>query len=147
MEAELTSLDSQLERAKLAQAARSSRLEADDSLKGVPLGKSCPPEVKRNLFQDEKRNPNLDPDLRAPSTVTGKGEEWTPQLDLSHDEAKVSHGLQRLTASASRVAACFTDAVDSRIHLCSEAHVRARCSFCPSLWVGFCLNHRQTRNE
>ncbi|CAM9399175.1 unnamed protein product, partial [Hapterophycus canaliculatus] len=90
MEAELTSLDSQLERAKLAQAARSSRLEADNSLRSVPLGKSDASEVKRTLFQGERNRQSLDPDLGATSAVAPKGEEWTPQLDLSHDETKVN---------------------------------------------------------
>ncbi|CAM9584671.1 unnamed protein product, partial [Scytosiphon promiscuus] len=89
MEAELTSLDSQLERAKLAQAARSSRLEADDSLRSVPLAKSDAPEVERALFQDKDLHPSLDPDLGA-APAGAKAEQWSPQLDLSHDETKSS---------------------------------------------------------
>lgn len=91
MEAELTSLDSQLERAKLAQAARSSRLEADESLKNVPLRKSEVREVNRALFPNENRYPSLEPDLDAISAGVPKVEQWTPQLDLSHEETKVSY--------------------------------------------------------
>lgn len=85
MEAELTSLDSQLERAKLAQAARCSRLEAakTSETEASPLS-------KRVLFPDEIgvggkfSHPTLDPDLQADKT-----DQWTPQLDLSH-ETKVN---------------------------------------------------------
>lgn len=84
MEAELTSLDSQLERAKLAHAARCSRLEA-----GKMSETDASPLSKRVLFPDEigsgGSHPTLDPDLQA-----GKTDQWTPQLDLSH-EAKVNN--------------------------------------------------------
>lgn len=95
MEAELTSLDSQLERAKLAQAARSSRLEAGSARATEASPSSKTPEVKRNLFRDEsgmdgRHNPALDPDLDATSASSLKTGEWTPQLDLSHDDTKVN---------------------------------------------------------
>lgn len=81
MEAELTSLDSQLERAKLAHAARCSRLEAG---KASPLS-------KRVLFPDESdgggSHPTLDPDLQG-----GPIDQWAPQLDLSQ-ETKVNTSI------------------------------------------------------
>lgn len=86
MEAELTSLDSQLERAKLAHAARCSRLEAGrmSEIEASPLS-------KRVLFPDETgrgtSHPTFDPDLQA-----GKMDQWTPQLDLSQ-ETKVSNSI------------------------------------------------------
>ncbi|CAM9442152.1 unnamed protein product, partial [Ectocarpus fasciculatus] len=95
MEAELTSLDSQLERAKLAHAARSSRLEASSARATEANPSSKTPEVKRTLFRDESgmdghRNPALDPDLDATSASSLKSGEWTPQLDLSHDDTKAT---------------------------------------------------------
>lgn len=96
MEAELTSLDSQLERAKMTHAARCSRLET-----GKPDKTETPPdkktfEVKRALFPHEndtdgRRHPTLDPDLHG-----NRMDHWTPQLDLSHDEAKVNTGSSLL---------------------------------------------------
>ena len=87
MEAELTSLDSQLERAKLAHAARCSRLEA-----GKTPETEASPLSKRVLFPDEiglgGSHPTLDPDLQA-----GKTDEWTPQLDLSPPETKVNNSI------------------------------------------------------
>lgn len=86
MEAELTSLDSQLERAKLAHAARCSRLEA-----GKTPETEASPLNKRVLFPDESgmggSHPTLDPDLRG-----SKMDDWTPQLDLSH-ETKVTTAI------------------------------------------------------
>eukprot|EP00752_Nemacystus_decipiens_P013486 g11945.t1 len=79
MEAELTSLGSQLERARMAHEARCSRLEA-----GKPSETEACPQSKRVLFPDEigvgGNHPTLDPDLQA-----GKTDQWTPQLDLSHE--------------------------------------------------------------
>ncbi|CAM9456319.1 unnamed protein product [Ectocarpus sp. 6 AP-2014] len=95
MEAELTSLDSQLERAKLAQAARSSRLEAGSARATEASPSSKTPEVKRTLFRNEsgmdgRHIPALDPDLDATSASSLKTGEWTPQLDLSHDDTKAT---------------------------------------------------------
>ncbi len=85
MEDDLTSLESQLERAKLAHSARCSRLEAS---KASETGETFPG-GKRVLFPESGRpegasQTTLDPDL------LGKMDQWTPQLDLSHDDMKVS---------------------------------------------------------
>lgn len=80
MEDDLTSLESQLERAKLAHAARCSRLQAS---KASETSESFPG-GKRVLFPESGRQTTLDPDLQ------GKMDQWTPQLDLSHGEMKVS---------------------------------------------------------
>lgn len=90
MEAELTSLDSQLERAKMTHAARCSRLEVGKMEKAeISLGGKIS-EVKRALFSDEsdkdsRRHPSLDPNLRGDQM-----DNWTPQLDFSQDETKVN---------------------------------------------------------
>eukprot|EP00903_Cladosiphon_okamuranus_P017449 g16073.t1 len=79
MEAELTSLDSQLERAKLAHAARCSRLAA-----GTTSETEASPPSKRVLFPGGTSlgddHLTLDPDLQA-----GKTDCWTPQLDFSQE--------------------------------------------------------------
>lgn len=92
MEAELTSLDSQLERAKMTHAARCSRLEEGktDKTETSPDNKTL--EVKRALFphesdMDGRRHPTLDPDLHG-----NRMDHWTPQLDFSYDKAKVNTG-------------------------------------------------------
>lgn len=117
MEAELTSLDSQLERAKLAHAARSSRLEAGSARAAEATPSSKTPEVKRTLFRDESgmdghRNPALDPDLDATSASSLKTGEWTPQLDLSHDDTKVNSVIPSLVYSL-RCSATLLAAVNS----------------------------------
>lgn len=96
MEAELTSLDSQLERAKMTHAVRCSRLEVGKMDKTETFHGSKTPEVKRALFPDEsdtddRRHPALHPALHA-----NRMGHWTPQLDLSHDETKVNTEIRHL---------------------------------------------------
>lgn len=128
MEAELTSLDSQLERAKLAHAARCSRLEAckKSETDASPLS-------KRVLFPNETglggSHPTLEPDPQG-----GRTDMWTPQLDLSH-ETKVNTSIASLAVSAAGV---FSRLPVSRLccgrHCCYLIVLRhpssVRCSAC-----------------
>lgn len=93
MEAELSSLDSELERAKLAQAARARRHEVEgikfeiEEKAEAHVDKESP-SAKRALFPDEKTS-RPDPQAR-PSEGTAKAKvQWTPQLDLGQCEEKV----------------------------------------------------------
>lgn len=92
MEAELSSLDSQLERAKLAEAVRDRRLQTEGKMSPVASANSSTPDVKRSLFPDDgcvdayaRTTLALDSDDNSGK----KGQQWTPQLDLTQDEHKV----------------------------------------------------------
>lgn len=94
MEAELSSLDSQLERAKLAQGARAQRLQAA-GVEDSAAGKT--PNITRVLFShDGDEHDRCHSDVPAgPKSSSSEGGpkmdlSWTPQLDLSHDEKKVA---------------------------------------------------------
>lgn len=86
MEDDLTSLESQLERAKLAHSARCSRLEASKASETETF-----PNSKRVLFPGKAavvdRQTTLDPDLQ------GKMDQWTPQLDLCETKVSTAAGF------------------------------------------------------
>lgn len=91
MEAELSSLDSQLERAKLTEVVRDRRLQTQGKMSPVASAKSNTPDVKRSLFPDDG---GVDPYSHTTVAVDydeagTKGQQWTPQLDLTQDEHKV----------------------------------------------------------
>lgn len=73
MEAELSSLDSQLERAKLTEAVRDRRLQTEGKMSPVAVDA-----YSRTTLA-------LDPDDNSGK----KSQQWTPQLDLTQDEHKV----------------------------------------------------------
>lgn len=95
MEAELSSLGSKLERAKLAQVARARRLQADGKSFGTKTSsESKLPNAERIWFPDGSVNDcdhlGINPDLRSASLTDAlDGIQWMLQLDLSHGETKV----------------------------------------------------------
>lgn len=95
MEAELNSLGSQLERAKLAQGARAHRLQATGkTFETEALGQSKTTQGvdTHDTAGHDRRHPSCKLELEdGPSaSVSSANLQWTPQLDLSHDEAKVT---------------------------------------------------------
>lgn len=97
MEVELSSLGSQLERAKLAQTARCHRLQAAETKNAMEASpNSKPSEVKRTLFSDGsdvhrhgRCARNQDTHDRSAACVS-KGDLWMPELEFLNDEAKVA---------------------------------------------------------
>lgn len=135
MEAELTSLDSQLERAKLAHAARCNRLAA-----GKTSETEASPLSKRVLFPDESglgsHHPTLDADLRA-----GKTDRWTPQLDLSQ-ETEVNKSIARCCGCFGCSHSSASRSIMRGYH--SEIYLNMRYPSCPFGRLWFC---RRTTND
>lgn len=95
MEAELNSLGSQLERAKLAQCARAHRLQATGKtveMEALGQSKTMQDIDNHNKAGHDRRHPPRKLDLGDESSASASSAnlQWTPQLDLSHDEMKVS---------------------------------------------------------
>lgn len=88
MEAELASLDSQLQRAKLAQAVRAQRIQSDlqpTVADGTPEKRKDSLSAKRILFQEETC------EAFSASDQDEVGSQWTPpQLDLSSPQLDLS---------------------------------------------------------
>lgn len=92
MEAELSSLDSQLERAKITEAVRDRRLQTEGRIYPAASANSNTPDVKRSLSLDEgctdaHGHPAVG--LDSDGNSAKKDLRWSPQLDLSQDEIKV----------------------------------------------------------
>lgn len=84
MEAELASLDSQLQRAKLAQAVRAQRIQSDlqpTVADGTPEESKDSLSAKRILFPEETHA--TETSSRKSSDQDEVRPQWTPQLDLS----------------------------------------------------------------
>lgn len=93
MEAELNSLGSQLERAKLAQGARAHRLQATGKtfeMEALGQSKMTQGIDTRDGAGHDRRHPSRKLELGDGSSASASNQQWTPQLDLSHDESKVT---------------------------------------------------------
>lgn len=95
MEAELNSLGSQLERAKLAQGARAHRLQATGKtfeMEALVQSKTTQDIDNHDKAGHERRHPPRKLDLgdELSASASNANLQWTPQLDLSHDETKVT---------------------------------------------------------
>lgn len=102
MEAELGTLDSQLERATLVQAARAHRLQTEGKRVALDPGDNAKgSDMKLSVIADERAEDSND---NCMGSVSKKVEQHlTPKLDFSHDGTEVSTWTVDVRFSVHRV--------------------------------------------